>query len=109
FDLDNRKTAGKLDRFSFLCSVFDSVSVDTNGFPQIFMRRGLVLHTRFGPWNGVRFSGMPSLRNPTSVNEFVVNDKEIYYGYKVNAAVVSRMYLDPQGDTTRMNWLYGRF
>ncbi|KAJ0533557.1 putative non-specific serine/threonine protein kinase [Helianthus annuus] len=32
--------------------------MDTNGFPQIFVNRSSVLHTRFGPWNGVRFSGM---------------------------------------------------
>lgn len=35
--------------------------MDTNGFPQVFLRRGPSLHTRYGPWNGVRFSGMPSL------------------------------------------------
>ncbi|GJV43667.1 G-type lectin S-receptor-like serine/threonine-protein kinase [Tanacetum coccineum] len=72
--------------------------MDTNGFPQVFLRRGPVLHTRYGPWNGIRFSGMPSLTtNPTAVNQFVVNDKEIYYGFEVNASVLSRLYLNPEG------------
>ncbi|GJX67160.1 G-type lectin S-receptor-like serine/threonine-protein kinase [Tanacetum coccineum] len=80
--------------------------MDTNGFPQVFLRRGPVLHTRYGPWNGIRFSGMPSLTtNPTAVNQFVVNDKEIYYGFEVNASVLSRLYLNPEGDVTRMNWV----
>ncbi|KAJ0887533.1 putative non-specific serine/threonine protein kinase [Helianthus annuus] len=80
--------------------------MDTNGFPQIFVNRSSVLHTRFGPWNGVRFSGMPSLtENPTAVNEFVINEKEIYYKIKADSAVVSRIHLNPEGDLTRMNWV----
>ncbi|KAD4384905.1 hypothetical protein E3N88_25073 [Mikania micrantha] len=83
-----------------------AIYMDTKGFPQIFQRRGSELHTRFGPWNGVRFSGMPSLiQNPTSVNEFVNNDKEIYFKVHVHSSVVSRMYLDPEGDLTRMIWV----
>ncbi|KAI3705548.1 hypothetical protein L1987_75787 [Smallanthus sonchifolius] len=82
------------------------VSMDTNGFPQILQKRGSDLHTRFGPWNGVRFSGMPSLnQNPTSENEFVVNEEEIYYKIVVYSLVVSRMYLSPEGDVTRLNWV----
>nr|XP_043617865.1 G-type lectin S-receptor-like serine/threonine-protein kinase At4g27290 isoform X2 [Erigeron canadensis] len=80
--------------------------LDTNGFPQIFDRRGEVLQTRIGPWNGVRFSGMPSLTsNPTSVNVFVVNEKEMYYRFEVEDLVVSRIYVNPDGVMTRMNWV----
>ncbi|KAI3783306.1 hypothetical protein L1987_42384 [Smallanthus sonchifolius] len=82
------------------------VSMDMNGFPQIFQKWGSVLHTRFGPWNGVRFSGMPSLnQNPTSENEFVVNEEEIYYKIVVDSSVVSRMYLSPEGDVRPLNWV----
>ncbi|KAI3705547.1 hypothetical protein L1987_75786 [Smallanthus sonchifolius] len=82
------------------------VWMDTNGFPQIFQKQGSDLRTRFGPWNGVRFSGMPSLVgfNRTSVNEFVVNEKEIYFKIEVNRSVVARVYMDPEGDMTRMGW-----
>ncbi|XP_076935372.1 G-type lectin S-receptor-like serine/threonine-protein kinase At4g27290 isoform X3 [Bidens hawaiensis] len=82
------------------------ILMDTNGFPQIFQKRGSVFHTRFGPWNGVRFNGMPSLiQNPTAVNEFVINEKEIYYKIDVDSAVVSRIYINPEGGMKRMNWV----
>lgn len=81
--------------------------MDTHGFPQIFEKRGSVLHARFGPWNGVTFSGMPTLIGfySTSANEFVMNEKEIYYKIAVDSSVVSRMYLSPDGDVSRMNWV----
>ncbi|KAI7739625.1 hypothetical protein M8C21_001581, partial [Ambrosia artemisiifolia] len=81
--------------------------MDTNGFPQIFEKRGSVLHMRFGPWNGVRYSGMPSLReSPIFGNKFVINEKEIYYQLEeVDSSVVMRMYLNPEGVVTRMIWI----
>ncbi|KAI3758081.1 hypothetical protein L6452_05629 [Arctium lappa] len=81
--------------------------MDTNGFPQIFVRQGNSLHSRSGPWNGVRFSGMPEWRvKATALKEFVFNEKEIYYRYKVrDSSVISRLYMNPEGYLTRMNWV----
>ncbi|XP_024970270.1 G-type lectin S-receptor-like serine/threonine-protein kinase At4g27290 isoform X2 [Cynara cardunculus var. scolymus] len=81
--------------------------MDTNGFPQIFVRQGNDLHSRSGPWNGLRFSGMPEWRvKATALKEFVFNEKEIFYRYKVaNSSIISRLYMNPEGDLTRMNWV----
>ncbi|KAI3758082.1 hypothetical protein L6452_05630 [Arctium lappa] len=80
--------------------------LDTNGFPQIFQRQGEDLHLRFGPWNGLRFSGMPNLKsNPTLVEKFVINEKEIYYKYEVHGSTISRVYLNPEGVLSSMNWV----
>ncbi|KAJ9545644.1 hypothetical protein OSB04_025351 [Centaurea solstitialis] len=80
--------------------------LDTNGFPQIIVGHDEDVHLRFGPWNGLRFSGMPSLRsNPTLVQEFVINEKEIYFRYTINGPVLSRVYLNPEGVLSSMTWV----
>ncbi|KAI3797573.1 hypothetical protein L1987_32831 [Smallanthus sonchifolius] len=83
------------------------VWMNTNGFPQIFERQGSVLHTRLGPWNGVSFSGMPSVTiNRTIENEFVMNEKEIYYKIEVDRSVVTKLYLKPEGGQNDKNMAY---
>ncbi|KAI3758085.1 hypothetical protein L6452_05633 [Arctium lappa] len=80
--------------------------MDTNGFPQIFVGQGKDLHLRFGPWNGNTFSGMPKLRaNPTSVNVFVINEREIYFRFEVDSSIITRIYMNPEGGVARMNWV----
>ncbi|KAI3770806.1 hypothetical protein L6452_01950 [Arctium lappa] len=32
--------------------------MDTNGFPQIFETKGSDLHSRFGPWDGMKLTGV---------------------------------------------------
>ncbi|XP_039170534.1 G-type lectin S-receptor-like serine/threonine-protein kinase At4g27290 [Eucalyptus grandis] len=57
--------------------------IDPNGFPQSLLRQGSVVKFRLGPWNGVRYSGMPNLDpNPYYSYEFVLDDDEIYYHLK---------------------------
>ncbi|CAN1347387.1 G-type lectin S-receptor-like serine/threonine-protein kinase At4g27290 [Linum perenne] len=54
--------------------------LDPDGYPQIYIRKGESIVFRSGPWNGVRFSGMPNLKpNPIYTYEFIYNDKGIYY------------------------------
>ncbi|KAL1811531.1 hypothetical protein ACET3Z_021596 [Daucus carota] len=81
--------------------------IDRNGFPQLMLRKGSAIHFRAGPWNGVRFSGMPNLKpNPIYKFDFVFNDKELYYHYElVNASVVMRMILHPLGYIQRWIWI----
>ncbi|XP_071706284.1 G-type lectin S-receptor-like serine/threonine-protein kinase At4g27290 isoform X2 [Rutidosis leptorrhynchoides] len=81
--------------------------VDTNGYPQFFRWRGSVLETRFGPWNGVRFSGsLPSKPNPYYTYEFVCNEKEVYFKYDlINKSFITRLFMTPEGSRVRLNWI----
>ncbi|KAJ0045011.1 hypothetical protein Pint_04366 [Pistacia integerrima] len=77
------------------------------GVPQFLLWKGSVLRARSGPWNGLRFSGMPNLKpNQIYTFEFVFNDTEIYYKYElINSLVVTRMELTPDGDLQRYIWV----
>ncbi|KAJ9553608.1 hypothetical protein OSB04_017653 [Centaurea solstitialis] len=80
--------------------------VDTHGYPQIFQREGGALHLRLGPWNGVGFRGFPiENTNPIYSVEFVVNEKEIYYRYKVKSSVAQRISVSRDGIPLRLNWV----
>ncbi|XP_034678683.1 G-type lectin S-receptor-like serine/threonine-protein kinase At4g27290 [Vitis riparia] len=81
--------------------------LDPRGFPQMFLKEGSVVTFRSGPWNGLRFSGMPNLK-PNSIYtfHFVLNQKEIYYTYElINRSVVTRMVLSPNGVLQRYTWI----
>ncbi|KAI3748626.1 hypothetical protein L6452_11855 [Arctium lappa] len=80
--------------------------MDTHGFPQVFQTRGSVLQLRFGPWNGVRLSGFPTKPNPIYTYEFVFNQKEVYFkSALINSSFISRIYLAPDGNQMRLNWI----
>ncbi|KAL8210645.1 hypothetical protein R6Q57_005082 [Mikania cordata] len=103
--LDRRWTAWKsLDD----PSPGESVSfMDTNGFPQLFTFQGSTPRSRFGPWNGRTFNGMPE-NGPHAVisHEFIFDDKEVFYRYAlVNKSVPSRVYFGPDGSSVRLNWI----
>nr|GEU55744.1 apple-like protein [Tanacetum cinerariifolium] len=78
-----------------------------SGYPQLFEKRSMNPWSRFGPWNGVTFNGMPNLgENSIFTHEFVFNEKEIYYKYElVNDSLVSRMHLSPDGNIRHWNWI----
>ncbi|CAN1775082.1 G-type lectin S-receptor-like serine/threonine-protein kinase At4g27290 [Linum perenne] len=80
--------------------------LDPDGYPQIYIRKGESIVFRSGPWNGVRFSGMPNLKpNPIYTYEFIYNDKGIYYRYDLtDKSVISRLVLDNQGILQRFTW-----
>ncbi|XP_071707183.1 G-type lectin S-receptor-like serine/threonine-protein kinase At4g27290 isoform X2 [Rutidosis leptorrhynchoides] len=79
--------------------------IDTNGYPQYYIRRGSVVEIRFGPWNGVRFIGYPSKTNSLYTYEFVFNQEEVYGKYELlNSSFITRLYLSPEGNGMRLNW-----
>ncbi|GJY17217.1 G-type lectin S-receptor-like serine/threonine-protein kinase, partial [Tanacetum coccineum] len=81
--------------------------VDPNGYPQVFEKLNSDPQSRFGPWNGVRFNGMPnSGKNSIFKHQFVINENKIYYKYLlVNNSLVSRMRLKPDGNIEYLNWI----
>ncbi|KFK29234.1 hypothetical protein AALP_AA7G107000 [Arabis alpina] len=81
--------------------------MDPNGVPQFFLKRNSVDVFRAGPWNGLRFTGMPHLKpNPIYRYEFVFSEEEVYYTYKLeNPSVITRMQLTPNGALQRYTWV----
>lgn len=63
--------------------------------------------SRFGPWNGVTFNGMPNLgENSIFTHRFVFNENEIYYEYAlVNDSLISRMHLSADGRIEDLIWV----
>ncbi|KAJ9671875.1 hypothetical protein PVL29_025522 [Vitis rotundifolia] len=80
--------------------------IDLSGFPQLFLRNGLSVKFRAGPWNGVRYSGIPQLTNNSVYTfDYVSNEKEIYFIYSlVNSSVIMRLELTPDGYSRRFTW-----
>ncbi|CAL5405752.1 unnamed protein product [Camellia sinensis] len=54
--------------------------LDPSGYPQFIIKNGAVEKMRFGPWNGLRFSG-------------------------INSSVVTRLVLNPNGVIQRFVWI----
>lgn len=81
--------------------------MDPNGVPQFFLKKNSVDVFRAGPWNGLRFTGMPHLKpNPIYRYEFVFTEEEVYYTYKLaNPSVITRMQLIPSGALQRYTWV----
>ncbi|OWM81215.1 hypothetical protein CDL15_Pgr007246 [Punica granatum] len=81
--------------------------MDSNGVPQLYMRKDSEIQFRSGPWNGLRFSGMPNLKpNPIYEFQFVFTDQEVYYTYNLtDSSVVSRMVLNTNGELQRFTWI----
>jgi hypothetical protein len=84
-----------------------SLRIDLRGYPQWVNMEGDSIKTRGGSWNGLRYTGYPQLRpNPVFKYEFVLNEKEVFYEYKLlNTSVLSRLVLNPSGIGQRFTWM----
>jgi hypothetical protein len=84
-----------------------SLQIDLRGYPQLVAMEGSQMKARAGSWNGLQFSGTPSLRpNPVFEYEFVLNALEVYYKNKLlNTSVLTRFVLDPSGIAGRFTWI----
>ncbi|KAJ0721807.1 putative S-locus glycoprotein [Helianthus annuus] len=80
--------------------------LDTNGYPQIFVRKGSVIRWRSGPWNGLKFQGW-SIENPNPIYsiQFVMNEKEIYYKYDLKSSAVQRVLVLPDDVAVPLQWM----
>ena len=66
--------------------------LDRRGLPQIVAMKGGKIKCRPGSWNGLYFTGFTWLRpNPYFKYEFVLNETDVYYVYKLlNKSIFSR-------------------
>ncbi|PON82256.1 S-locus glycoprotein, partial [Trema orientale] len=73
--------------------------VESNALPEIYILQGTEKHYRAGPWNGLRFSGVPEMSNNQFYDfYYVYNVDEVYFRYKVKMSLLSRFVLN---QTTR--------
>ena len=77
------------------------------GYAEIFLRESLVIKFRTGPWNGVRFSGMPQLNlNPIYRYGLVSEPDEMYYSYKLrSSSILWNVVLTSDGLLRRCTWI----
>ena len=64
-----------------------------------------MIKARAGSWNGLSFTGHGLRPNPVFEYEFVLNEKEVYYDYKLLDTVFSRLVLNPSGIAQRFVWM----
>ncbi|XP_029124555.1 G-type lectin S-receptor-like serine/threonine-protein kinase At4g27290 isoform X2 [Cajanus cajan] len=66
-----------------------------NPYPEIIMMKGTKKYHRLGPWNGLRFSGMPELvPNPVFSYKFVSNEDEVYYMWTMQTNLITKAVLN---------------
>jgi hypothetical protein len=83
-----------------------SLRIDPRGLPQLTAMEGARIKSRAGSWNGLSFTGRGLRPNPVFEYEFVWNEKEVYYDYKLlNTFVFSRLVLNPSGIVQRFVWM----
>ncbi|CAN0920764.1 G-type lectin S-receptor-like serine/threonine-protein kinase At1g11410 [Linum grandiflorum] len=76
-----------------------SFYLDTNGLPQLMVYEGRTKWWRSGPWNGIRWSGIPEMSNNFIFNtSYLSNESEASFVWGImNTTIISRFYLDPFG------------
>ncbi|EOA32922.1 hypothetical protein CARUB_v10016249mg [Capsella rubella] len=82
--------------------------LDTQGLPEFYLYRNEFLLFRSGSWDGVRFSGMPTMQKWSYfgvVNNFIENREEVAYSFKVtNQSLHSRFTLTSEGLLQMFQW-----
>ncbi|GLU23481.1 hypothetical protein SLE2022_394810 [Rubroshorea leprosula] len=78
-----------------------SASIDPQGFPQLVVREGHVMHFRVGSWNGLRFTGSPELQGVSLFKyEFQLTKNEVYYEWELQnpqSSLISRLVVNQSG------------
>jgi len=75
-------------------------------YPEFYIMKGTQKWFRFGPWNGLRFTGSPSVYNNTIFYiNIVSNMNETYYTYSLaNSAVITFSVINETGKLYRYVW-----
>lgn len=81
--------------------------LDIRGFPECYLMRKEDVLYRSGPWNGLRFSGVPEMKpSPVITFSFVLTPEEIYYKYDMhNLSLYSRLVVNHSGSLQRFTWI----
>ncbi|KAJ4884120.1 Receptor-like serine/threonine-protein kinase SD1-6 [Raphanus sativus] len=84
-----------------------STKFETKGFPEVYVRNKESIVYRSGPWDGIRYNGIPEI---TPVDYLVLNftatDEEITYSYRITKSnIYSILTLTPTGLLQRSTWV----
>ncbi|KAF5782696.1 putative protein kinase RLK-Pelle-DLSV family [Helianthus annuus] len=81
-------------------------SLDPPEAPQLVLRSGSRKLFRWGPFDGIWFSGSSTLTaNPLLQTMFVYNSKELYFKYEIlDESVLSRIVISPTGSVQYFTW-----
>ncbi|XP_065005993.1 receptor-like serine/threonine-protein kinase SD1-8 isoform X1 [Musa acuminata AAA Group] len=84
-----------------------TMAVDVRGYPEIFPWSRSTRTWRTGPWNGLRFSGIPEMKTYDKLSfDFVVNRDEVFYSFYVHdAAFITRLIVNQSGIAQRLVWI----
>ncbi|XP_011030956.1 PREDICTED: G-type lectin S-receptor-like serine/threonine-protein kinase At4g27290 [Populus euphratica] len=77
------------------------------GYPELVVMQGSKMKYRSGPWDGLRFSGIPNLKpNPVYKFEFVISEEEIFYRESlVDKSMLWRFTTDQSGNIPSLAWI----
>nr|AGN12871.1 putative receptor kinase 3 [Leavenworthia alabamica] len=81
--------------------------IETRGFPEIFLWNRDSRLYRSGPWNGIRFSGVPEMQPfDYMVFNFTASKEEVTYSFRVTKKnYYSRLSLSSSGLLQRFTWI----
>ncbi|VVB12209.1 unnamed protein product [Arabis nemorensis] len=84
-----------------------SFKLETRGFPEVFLWNRESRVYRSGPWNGIRFSGVPEMRPfDYMVFNFTTSNQEVTYSYRIiETNIYSRLSLSSKGSLERFTWI----
>uniref|UniRef100_A0A7N1A823 Receptor-like serine/threonine-protein kinase n=1 Tax=Kalanchoe fedtschenkoi TaxID=63787 RepID=A0A7N1A823_KALFE len=77
------------------------------GFPEIFLWKDKIITYRSGPWNGLRFSGVPEMKQ-SEILDFIfeTSSADVYYYFELkNKSVLSRLVVNSTGMLQRFTWV----
>ncbi|KAF9666882.1 hypothetical protein SADUNF_Sadunf16G0274900 [Salix dunnii] len=79
--------------------------IDSHGYPQLLLKKGNTTVFRGGPWTGTKFTSNPRpIPNQISTNEFVLNSQQVYFEYRIQSTVSSKLTLSPLGLSQSFTW-----
>lgn len=86
-----------------------SFKLDFHGFPEILLwdKQQVQPVYRSGPWNGLRFSGVPEMQPLDGLSfEFAIDQHQVYYSFSVtNDSLISRLTMNSTGYLQRFVWI----
>lgn len=83
-----------------------SFGLDTPRLPQLVLERSSIRESRWGPWDGARFSGTNSLWiNPVFQPVFLTNSDGVHFTYNaLNKSVLVRLVVTQFGKVQFLTW-----
>ncbi|KAJ0983529.1 hypothetical protein J5N97_011784 [Dioscorea zingiberensis] len=80
--------------------------IEVRGDPEMVLCEQSKKVWRSGPWNGLRFSGIPATLTFTGFNfSFINNEQEITYSFNTISSVLSKLTVNQSGALQRSLWV----